>query len=377
MSRHNYHRRKKKNKNRTAEVLAAVIAVLTVACAYAGKVNPLSFFPAPFMALAFMPMLIVSLIALAIALLWRRWIAVLVIVASLVFSLPIITMFVPINNEENRPARPVDKSMTLKVMTYNVLGFNFTESDLTAQPSASMQLILDANPDVVLMQEGGAAGFDLTELPSVEPFREQILKRYPYYYNSDDGLNILSKYPFTAHSLGDRLYARSPRGYNREQTSYLARAFDLQLPSGKQLRLVDFRLQSYHLSFAKNMSMRVSPDVKPSRLERMRRSFALRGANADTLRHLLDQCPPNVIVCGDMNDITASHVYRVICGDDFHDAWCDAGNGYAYTYNRHGLKFRIDHILYRGGMRPFEAERIEDGSSDHYPLMVTFDLDIN
>ena len=139
MSRHNYHRRKKKNKNRTAEVVAAVIAVLTVACAYAGKVNPLSFFPAPFMALAFMPMLIVSLVALAIALLWRRWIAVLVIVASLVFSLPIITMFVPINNEENRPARPVDKSMTLKVMTYNVLGFNFTESDLTAQPSASMK----------------------------------------------------------------------------------------------------------------------------------------------------------------------------------------------------------------------------------------------
>lgn len=358
-------------------MLAAAIAVLTVCCAYAGKINPQSFFPAPFMALAFIPMLIVSLVSLAVALLWRQWLAALIIAASLLFSLPVISMFMPINGDEDRPATPVDRSMTLKVMTYNVLGFNFTESDLTAQPSASVQLILDANPDVVLLQEGGAAGYDLMELPSVEPFRKQLLDRYPYYHSSDDGLNILSKYPFTAQSLGERLYARSPRGYNREPASYLARAFDLQLPSGKQLRLVDFRLQSYHLSFAKNMNMRVSPDVKPSRLERMRRSFALRGANAETLRHLLDECPPNVIVCGDMNDITASHVYRTIRGDDFNDAWCDAGNGYAYTYNRHGLRFRIDHILYRGSVRPFDAERIAGGSSDHYPLMATFDLDLN
>jgi len=169
---------------------------------------------------------------------------------------------------------------------------------------------------------------------------------------------------------------RSVLGYNHETTSHLARAYDLQLPSGKQLRLVDFRLQSYHLSFGKNPNVRISPDAKPSAIERMRRSFALRGANAASLRKALDDSPENIIVCGDMNDVSASHVYRVICGDDLKDAWVETGRGYGHSFNRHNLPFRIDQILYRGDIRALEAKRIKDGSSDHYPVMATFDIEI-
>ena len=368
--------RKKRRKNPAIGWIAAVLAVLTVCCAYAGRINPNDFFLAPFMALAYMPMLFITLVAVVVLLFCsRRW--ALVLIVALMATIPVFKMFVPLNTDENRPTPPVDTTAVVKVMTYNVLGFNYNEPDLSAKPSESIRLILEANPDVVLLQEGGAGGHHWLDLPSVVPFQQEIKKRYPYYYNSADGLNIMSKYPFTTLPLGARLQSRSPLGYNRDQTSHLARAYDLQLPSGKQLRLVDFRLQSYHLSFAKGMNVRVSPDVKPSPLERMRRSFSLRGSNAETLRRLLDASPANLIVCGDMNDVTDSHVYRTIRGDDLNDAWCDVGLGYANTYNRHGLKYRIDHVLYRGAVRPFEAVRIKGGSSDHYPLMVSFDLDIN
>lgn len=373
----NYRNRRKKPVNRTFEVVVAVLAVLLVCCAYAGAIDPQRFILAPFLGLAFMPILVLLALALICALIWRRWIAVAVVVVSLMATAPIIKLFMPLNSSDEAPPVPADPTMILKVMTYNVLSFNYNEPNLSAEPSATMQLILDANPDVVLLQEGTPGGVEFEEITSIEPYLGEIKKKYPYCYYGNEGLNLMSKYPFTTQLLGMPQHERSPLGYNRNGLSYLARAFDLQLPSGKQLRLVDFRLQSYHLSFGKNQVVRVSPDVKPSRLERMRRSFALRDENAAALRKIIDDSPANLIVCGDMNDITASHVYRVICGNDLKDAWAEAGNGYAYTYNRFGLSYRIDHILYRGAIRAIDAERLKGGSSDHYPLMATFDMDIN
>lgn len=375
MSKNRYRRRKPRNW--TFEVVVAVLAVLLVCCAYAGAINPQSFFPAPFLALGFMPLLVLIGLALIGALIWRRWIALAIAVVALMATAPIIKLFLPLNSSDEAPPVPADPTMMISVMTYNVLSFNYNEPKLSAEPSATMRLILEASPDVVLMQEGTPGGVEWDEITSIVPYLGEIKLKYPYCYYGNEGLNIMSKYPFTTQPLGMPQYERSPLGYNRNGVSYLARAFDLQLPSGKQLRLVDFRLQSYHLSFGKGQAVRVSPEVKPSSLERMRRSFALRGENAAALRTALDDSPANVIVCGDMNDITASHVYRVICGDDLHDAWADAGNGYAYTYNRFGLRYRIDHILYRGALRALEAHRLEGGSSDHYPLMVTFDIDID
>lgn len=373
----NYRNRRKKPINRTFEVVVAVLAVLLVCCAYAGAIDPQRFILAPFLGLAFMPILVLLALALICALIWRRWIAVAVVIVSLMATAPIIKLFMPLNSSDEAPPVPADPTMILKVMTYNVLSFNYNEPNLSAEPSATMRLILDANPDVVLLQEGTPGGVEFEGITSIVPYLAEIKKKYPYCYYSNEGLNLMSKYPFTTQLLGMPQHERSPLGYNRNGLSYLARAFDLQLPSGKQIRLVDFRLQSYHLSFGKNQVVRVSPDVKPSRLERMRRSFALRDENATALRKVIDDSPANLIVCGDMNDITASHVYRVISGNDLKDAWAEAGNGYAYTYNRFGLYYRIDHILYRGAIRAIDAERLKGGSSDHYPIMVTFDMDIN
>ena len=224
------------------------------------------------------------------------------------------------------------------------------------------------------MSTNGLA-LNVEKLDALKPYLNEMKSRYPYRYESSEGLSMMSRYPFTTFPIGKSQYSRSVLGYNRNQSSYLARAYDLRLPSGKQLRIVDFRLQSYHLSFGKNMSVRVSPDDKPSAMERMRRSFALRGDNAAAVRFAIDNSPANVIVCGDMNDVPTSHVYRVIKGNDLHDAWAEAGRGYAHTYNRHGLRYRIDHVFYRGDIVALTAKRLAGGSSDHYPLMVSFDIE--
>ena len=371
---HNGYRRKKK-KNWTFEIIMLVVGILLVCCAYAGEIDPVKFFPAPFMTLAFMPMLLLVLALVVIALVFRRWMALPILGVALLASLPVIKVFSPMNTSENALPVPADPSLVLKVMTYNVLSFNYNEPDSAAKPSRTMRLILDANPDVVLMQEGSANVDDWSKIPSLAPFENEIKSRYPYRFYSLEGLNIMSKYPFTTQAIGEPQTNRTPLGYKRDETSYLARAYDLQLPYGKQLRLVDFRFQSYHLSFGKNMNVRLSPYSRPAPLERMRRSFALRSNDAAALRKALDDSPANLIVCGDMNDVPSSHVYRVLRGNDLNDAWADAGRGYAYTYNRFNLRFRIDHVFYRGDVRALHAERLVGGSSDHYPLVVSFDID--
>ena len=373
---YNRRRRRKKRHNWLFEILVALFALILVICAYAGKINPSSFFAAPFLTLAYMPMLLLVPIVFLISALCRRWIAVLTVIVAFVATLPVFKLYVPLNNAEELPPMPADTTLLLKVMTYNVLSFNYNEPDKAAAPSPTMKLILDANPDVVLIQEGNPSGISWNEIPAIQPYINQVNARYPYCYNGVEGLNIMSKYPFTARSIGQEQYTRTVLGFSRNQSAYVARAFDLQLPSGKQLRLLNFRFQSYHLSFGKNQNVRISPDAKPAPLERMRRSFGLRNDDALTVRKAIDASPANVIVCGDMNDVPTSHVYRVVRGEDMRDAWSETGRGYAYTFNRHNLPYRIDHIMYRGDLEAVAAQRLEGGSSDHYPLMVTFDIDV-
>lgn len=372
---HNGYRRRKK-KNWTFVIITIVVGLLLVCCAYAGAIDPTKFFPAPFMTLAFMPMLLLVLALVVIALIFRRWLALPILGVSLVASLPVIKLFTPMNTSENALPVPADPSLVLKVMTYNVLSFNYLDPECEDGPSKTMRLILDTDADVVLLQEGNVNADNWSNIPSLAPFVDEITAKYPYRFNSPEGLNIMSKYPFTTQTLCEPQTTRSTLGYSRNEISYLARAYDLQLPLGKQLRLVDFRFQSYHLSFGKNMNVRLSPYSRPAPLERMRRSFALRTENAAALRKALDDSPANLIVCGDMNDVPSSHVYRVLRGHDLKDAWADSGRGYAYTFNRYNLRYRIDHMFYRGDVRALHAERLVGGSSDHYPLVVSFDIDI-
>ena len=159
MGKHSSHyRRKRKTKKWTFEILMALAGLLLIGCAYAGKINPESFVPAPFMMLGYVPMLVLSVVLLVVSLLCRRWIGAILLILAFLATAPVFRLFMPFNNADMAPPEPADRSLVLKVMTYNVLSFNYKEPKLGGKPSESMKLILDADPDVLLMQEGGAGG---------------------------------------------------------------------------------------------------------------------------------------------------------------------------------------------------------------------------
>ncbi|HBC21661.1 MAG TPA: endonuclease, partial [Porphyromonadaceae bacterium] len=116
---------------------------------------------------------------------------------------------------------------------------------------------------------------------------------------------------------------------------------------------------------------------KGSILAKMKKSYRDRAADAEAVRELLDSIKGTVIVCGDFNDVPASWAYRKVRGDDMSDAYADTGFGLMNTYNMHSFWFHIDHVLYRGAVRPLSVQKGNVDYSDHFPLIASFALTPN
>ncbi len=89
-------------------------------------------------------------------------------------------------------------------------------------------------------------------------------------------------------------------------------------------------------------------------------------------RHI-ESSPYKTILCGDFNNGQYSNVYRTIKGS-FQDTFLEVGSGYGRTYIFHGLPFRIDFIFADQSFEVRSHVNYDVEYSDHYPVMVSFDL---
>lgn len=79
------------------------------------------------------------------------------------------------------------------------------------------------------------------------------------------------------------------------------------------------------------------------------------------------------IVMGDLNDVSGSEPLNLLDNAGLKDAWWEGGCGYGATIY-YPLPFRIDHIMYREGLKLKNIKKIDSqGLSDHDALMATFE----
>lgn len=351
--------------------VTVMIAVAMLVSAWGGLVDP---HKSRLMPLATLAMPIVLIVNLAVALGWLcalRWkYALIPLVAVLVSWSPVSTVF-PLNVF----AKNYDEDTAFKVMSYNVANFDYTNQD---KPSKPMRHILDQNADFVLMQEGSQER-DYLNVPNVIGMREEIIKKYPYHSNGYRDLVILSKYPYTV--VPDSAFEANP---NNDVGIY-AKAFDIKMPGGKQLRIISLHLRSMGMDrddknlytdlTRREVNVNNSSNlkrIKRSLLDKLDRAFVHHAQEAHIVRSLIDKGPSNVIVCGDFNEVPSSYCYRTIRGDDLRDTFQDCGCGLTYTFNANRMYFKIDHILYRGSMEAVDWSRAKVPDSDHYPQVATF-----
>lgn len=351
--------------------ITVVMAVAMLMSAWGGLVDPNE---STLMPLATLAMPIVIMLNVLIAIVWSlmlKWKFALIPIATIVVSWGPVSTVCPLNFF----SKNYDADSTFMVMSYNVANFDYTNQD---KPSKPMRHILDQDADIVLMQEGSQERNYLT-VPNVIGMRDEIIKKYPYRSSGYRDLVILSKYPYNV--VADSAFEINP---NHDGGVY-AKAFDIEMPGGEQLRIISLHLRSIGMDrddkdlFTNLTRRQVDVNsranlkrIKHSLYDKLGRAFVHHAREAHIVRSLIENGPTNVIICGDFNEAPSSYCYRTLRGDDFRDTFQDCGCGFTYTFNANRMYFKIDHILYRGSMEAVDWSRAKVPDSDHYPQIATF-----
>ncbi len=366
-------------------IVTLMVSILLIVSAYGGHVNPQRSAIYALATLAFPIMLGITVVA---ALLWivaGKWKISLILWASIIVSWPTVRTISPLNISSHHYT-PEEEKTKFKVLTFNVLNFNvnWTKEDNinNKEGQKTVRYILEQDADVVLLQEA-SLNADYNDLRLMQPFMNQLKKKYPYRDHGYHDQVILSKHPYEV--VEDPAVKGGFGSLDDPVNSYhfYARAYDVLVP-GHKVRFINVHLKSIGLSaddkqvYMNLTNLKNVEDknemraVKNSLLAKLSGAFRSHAEQASIIRQVIDQGGENVIICGDFNDTPASYAYRTIMGNDMSDAWVECGFGPIHTYHDNRFFFKIDHILYRGDMLATEIRRDKAGSSDHYPLVATF-----
>jgi endonuclease/exonuclease/phosphatase (EEP) superfamily protein YafD len=254
-----------------------------------------------------------------------------------------------------------------RVMSYNVMGFLSDELHSTLDSTAAF--IGTASPDILCIQE-------FQVVSSAQKQHLDSLIGLPYNvvnYKSHNsmgggyGVAVYSRFPII-----DSVFV------NFEDTKNSSMWVDIAT-GGDTLRIFNNHLQTTMVNHKDRRYIDTHgyfhSDGREERvrsiLSKLRRNFNVRASQADSLATMIAASPHKVIVCGDFNDTPMSYTYNRMRGN-LNDAFVEKGSGMPNTY--HGLFniFRIDYILYSKGLQIAGYNTMEDGPSDHKPVVASF-----
>ncbi len=356
-------------------LLSALAAGLLLTSAYGGFIDPRSFYWPAILNLGFPIAFVTSIVVAVLCLMLRFKRAAAVVALALLLSLPAWHSFMPLS-WGGTPDNP-DKAFT--VLTWNVIGFEPMNDDY----GPTMQHVLDVDADVVLMQETSLNDDDYLNIPYIQPLKKELEQRYPYRTTGANDLVIMSKVPF---KLMPDTTMRNRKGLNGPGSFHTyGKVYDINI-KGHDLRVINLHLQSIGLSAEDkqlykdiatfNEKVNTTSElkqVKHSLTDKLGASYQRRAGEAQAVRDIIDASPEAVVVCGDFNDTPGSYSYRTIRGDDMNDAFIDCCALPVNTFNASGMYFKIDHMFYRGNLRAVDSRVDKAGSSDHYPVVTTFE----
>jgi endonuclease/exonuclease/phosphatase family metal-dependent hydrolase len=253
-----------------------------------------------------------------------------------------------------------EKSISL--LSYNVHFFNFFK------PDNAMDYIKYCDADIICIQEFTCSR-ELMDKFSLAAIRLSLYK-YPYSHieflggnkNMKKGIATFSKYPIIKKEKID-LSSSNHGAIN----SYIKIKKDT-------LQVINCYLESNRLTTEDKDITKWEKENDPIKniYNKLSRAANERRKQADLVVSKKNENIPS-IVCGDMNDVPSSYVYRRLRGD-YEDAFLSLGKGLGNTFHEGIYNFRIDYIFFNNFVEPhlFSVDKIE--KSDHYPILFKFEL---
>lgn len=303
------------------------------------------------------PLLVASLVvATLISLLLGYWIAGVVLLTTAILINWRTEAFALNFRSSQRHGKGND---TFKVLTYNLNRASSTSVNSGTEQDV-LDVILTADADIVLLQE-----FNPTLYGEIN---SGLKNEYPYGSEGGDGnrfKSVFSRYPITDYlQLTD-------------ETEILPICSMLVDVKGKLCRIVTCHLKSNDFSVVyremKSQGRGLFSGIRKANLS-IRNGYRTRQKQVDVLlQHLKGKDGPTFI-CGDFNDVSQSITLRKFSKEGFKDAWWNNGMGFGFTYWGMKMRFRLDHIIYNGCIKPVQVRVIQSKVSDHRLLVAAFSI---
>ncbi len=269
-------------------------------------------------------------------------------------------------------AKRRDRS-TFSLLTYNVR--QFYDADGSNSLEEVMQLIYEADPDIICLQEffprtatrtitsvdsllegyRSIDGYGREQAPDIQEIQQLIYTRLKVL---DSGHFLLADVPASSSTVWADVAVGNDtvRVINNHLLS-------TQINADDDAYLTKM---GYIVDTAADDRMR-------SIIGRFSRNSIRRADQADSLAHAIASSPHPVIVCGDFNDPPMSYTYDRI-SEGLQDAFCVRGKGYSHTFRGFNNVLRIDYVLLSPSFEVTEYTVEDVDYSDHLPVMVQFKL---
>ena len=343
--------------------IGLVAMCMSVASSY---VDPEQYVWASFFGLAFWVILLFNVAVLVLLLLlWSRmsWITVLALLVA-----------VPGFLKSYSHGKAVDGG-EFRVMTYNVRHFcGHDESKKSSEVASEIaDFIREKNPDVLCVQEYNKFKSKSTRRESIEQFGEMTGLPYYYYHTKAYfcGNVIFSKYPLTpvedTTAFGkEKIYGAIAKVDAGEKGSFYVICS----------HLVSFTLTPEEIGVFSDMGNTKSEvqEYGKSIVSKLKRAYKRR---SEEVKQMLEDIPHDgrtILLCGDLNDTPISYTYQQVKRSGFTDGFVVAGHGIGHTYAGKLPLLRIDYIWGNDGIKPCAFKRLRYKGSDHYPVMMDFNL---
>ncbi len=373
--------KKKKRRNPAVRIFRAIMVAVDILAGaalliagYAGNISPLKYGGAwgiPGLTFPIVLMLVLFLLA-AQLLIFRRG-ALILGIPTLLCAGPILT-YSPLNIRFGKNA-PADGDSTFTVLSYNVANLmdQRTPGTYDSSYNAMISYILTTDADIVCLSESQHIGVNSMLHITAQQY-DSLQQRYPHIIISGKAQATLSKFPIQPiHTSIDRQsFGNGDFGMYR-----------VTLPGGKLMTLFNVHLQSLGLDKEdKDLYMDLTElntdDVQNVRSRLLHKISAANMARARQTQILLGLIRhyggPNVIVCGDFNDVPGCYSIRSFEDAGFRSVYPEIGFGPIVTFNANRFYFCIDHVLYRGDLKPLEFHKSSLRVSDHYPITAKFEV---
>lgn len=329
-------------------------------CALCPYVNPSKFVWIAFFGLGFWIIFFANILILIVLIFLKSRRTLLIPIVALLFLIPGFIKSFSFGESKNDIAQ-------VKVMTYNVCVFrDYKNQSRTVNDvkKSLVNFIKEHNPDVICLQESGKWPKN-----TAQSFAQTIGYKY-YKYNRTNGNSYFSKYKIEDVGL-----------FKDENISRFADIKKININKNESFYLVNCHFNSFGISKEEieyiNDTKNIVKDSEiygKSVISKLKRGFERRTKSTDLLLKNLPNDTLPLVICGDFNDTPLSYTYSQMSMNGLKDAFISSSRGIGKTYCGPLPLLRIDYFWYNDYVDVVDFKRIKQTTSDHYPLIMTFDI---